>query len=135
VDDLRAVDFGELAGDLLVSLPADARDLVDALGGVLRQLVAEIQPHRARLDVAVGRADRALDGEFGVEVELDAHGWSCCPSRSPSDPGAVRRVPSASCMTNTFSGRSASTLSPDTSRAEELPGVLADEQRHVRLLF
>jgi len=105
-------------------------------GGVLRQLVAEIQPHRARLDVAVGRADRALDGEFGVEVELDAHGVVvlsvALAQRSGRRPeGAVGVLHDEHLLRPVGVDAQPGHL----ARAEELPGVLADEQRHVRLLF
>jgi len=136
VDDLRAVDLGELAGDLLVCLPPDAGDLVDHLGSVLRQLVAEVLPDGAGLDRAVGRLNRALGVEVGVEVELDAQGVVVLSV--PLAERAGRRPEAAVGVLHDEHLLRAVGVDVEPghlARAEELPGVLADEQRHVRLLF
>jgi len=135
VDDLRAVDFGELAGDLLVSLPADARDLVDALG-VYSDSSSRRFSHTERVSMSPSVVPTVrLTASSGSKSSSMLTEWSCCPSSLAQRSGRRPRVPSASCMTNTFSGRSASTLSRTPRSRGGTSGVLADEQRHVRLLF
>jgi hypothetical protein len=113
-----------------------ARPVLDDLGGVLSELLPQVVPDRRDGHTAVLRPDLAGDVEPGFEVESDALRGVvlgvALAERSRGDPQVAFRVLHDEHL---FRPVGVGLQPLNLARAEELPGVVADQQRHVRLLF